>query len=118
MALKNVVTIYGVVMILLAVGGYFLPDQSSPTALIPAAFGLIVYAAYRLTSRTPGSKTGHYVVAALGLVGFAATVSSVPQLMTLLSGGEVARPAATIGRSVMALCSLGLAAMASLLAKR
>ena len=34
--------VYGVVLIVLGLGGYFASDMVSPTALIPAAFGILL----------------------------------------------------------------------------
>jgi len=62
----------GTVLILLGIGGYVLTDMVSPTALIPAAFGLVMVM-LGVYGRSPGHRrTAMHLamgVAAIGMIG-------------------------------------------------
>ncbi|MCY7347059.1 MAG: hypothetical protein LH614_12660 [Pyrinomonadaceae bacterium] len=99
----------GVLLILLGVFGYgygMLNDNASPTALIPAVFGvlLIVFGAL---ARSRENLRRHLMHAAVvvGLLGFLATVSSFFKIPALLAG-TAERPAAVITQAVMAVICL------------
>lgn len=93
---------FGVVLALLGAAGYALTGGVSITALIPTFFGLplIVMGALALNERF--RKHAMHAAAALGLVGFVGSAGGLPKLVTLLTGGEVARPAAVMAQSIMA----------------
>jgi hypothetical protein len=96
---------YGLILIALGVGGYFMSGGVSMTALIPAFFGLPL-AILGLVARKPGArKHAMHVAAVLALLGFGGSFPGLLKLFTLLSGGEVARPAAVYAQSVMAVLS-------------
>ena len=100
---------YGAILMVLGVGGYFGSGRASLTALIPCAFGLPVLVLAWLARLRPklASKLilAVLIITLLGLLGPA---SALPQLGTLLSGGDVVRPPAVIAKSVMAILSLVL----------
>jgi len=93
---------FGVVLVVLGVGGYFGTDRVSPTALIPAAFGLLLIIFGALARDERRRKMAMHIAVTVGLLGFLGTVSGLVDLPTLLSGGPVARPAAVISKSIMA----------------
>jgi fluoride ion exporter CrcB/FEX len=93
---------FGVVLVVLGVGGYFGTDRVSPTALIPAAFGLLLIIFGALARDDKRRKMAMHIAVTVGLLGFLGTVSGLVDLPTLLSGGTVARPAAVISKSIMA----------------
>ncbi len=93
---------FGIVLIVLGLGGYFGTDRVSPTALIPAAFGLMLVIFGALARDEKRRKLAMHIAVTVGLLGFLGTVSGLVKLPTLLSGGEVARPAAVISQSIMA----------------
>ena len=97
---------YGAALAALGVGGYFGSGRQSKTALIPAAFGAAALG-LGLLARKKGFRVGALGGAALlsGL-GIAGSVRGAAKLPALLSGGEVARPAAVIAQSAMAGMSL------------
>ena len=101
--------IIGVALILLGLFSYLvLPSmlglQASPTALIPAAFGLPLLILGFLARDDAKRKTAMHIAAALGLIGFVASAAmGVPKLLTMLSGGTVNRPAAVVVQCIMAL---------------
>ncbi len=93
---------FGVVLVVLGVGGYFGTDMVSPTALIPAAFGLLLIIFGALARDEKRRKMAMHIAVTIGLLGFLGTVSGLVDLPTLMSGGTVARPAAVISKSIMA----------------
>ena len=93
---------FGVVLIALGLGGYFGTDRVSPTALIPAAFGVLLVIFGALARDEQRRKLAMHIAVVVGLLGFLGTVSGLIELPTLISGGTVARPAAVISKSIMA----------------
>src|SRR5258708_27140259 len=74
----------------------------SPTALIPAAFGVLLAIFGVLARDDKRRKMAMHVAVVVGLLGFLGTLSGLIKLPTLLSGGIVQRPAAVIAQSIMA----------------
>jgi fluoride ion exporter CrcB/FEX len=93
---------FGVVLIALGLGGYFGTDRVSLTALIPAAFGVLLVVFGALARDEKRRKMAMHIAVVVGLLGFLGTVSGLIELPTLISGGTVARPAAVISKSIMA----------------
>ncbi|GAB4320030.1 MAG: hypothetical protein Kow0074_10040 [Candidatus Zixiibacteriota bacterium] len=109
----NTLTIlYSVLLGLLGVIGYLITGRQSITALIPTFFGLAVLLVMFIVGRLAGPPTMRWTFIVLCAIGFAATLSGLPKIFQLLGGGEVARPAAAISQTIMAVISLvfGLAA--------
>jgi fluoride ion exporter CrcB/FEX len=100
--LANITIGFGIVLIVLGVGGYFGSDRVSPTALIPAAFGLLLLIFGALARDEKRRKMAMHIAVTVGLLGFLGTVSGLFQLPTMLSGGAVARPGAVVSKSIMA----------------
>jgi hypothetical protein len=97
---------FGVVLVVLGLGGYFGTDRVSPTALIPAAFGLLLIVFGALARDEKRRKMAMHIAVTVGLLGFLGTVGGLVDLPTVISGGTVARPAAVISKSIMALLML------------
>ena len=93
---------FGSVLVVLGVGGYFGSDRASVTALIPAAFGLLLAIFGALARDEKRRKMAMHIAVTIGLLGFLGTVSGLLQLPTLLSGGVVERPGAVVSKSIMA----------------
>jgi len=100
--LANTTIGFGIVLIVLGLGGYFGSDRASLTALIPAAFGLLLVVFGALARDDKRRKMAMHIAVTVGLLGFLGTVSGLFQLPTLLSGGVVERPGAVVSKSVMA----------------
>lgn len=96
----------GLILMVLGVASYLLSGMASPTALIPAVFGLVLSMLGYYGRHDSTQKTAMHVamgVAIAGLIGSARGLMSLP---ALLSGGEVARPSAAIAQSLMAVILL------------
>jgi fluoride ion exporter CrcB/FEX len=73
-----------------------------PTALIPAAFGLLLVVFGAMARDEKKRKMAMHIAVTVGLLGFLGTVPGLLKIGTLLSGGTVERPAAVISQSIMA----------------
>ena len=93
---------FGIVLILLGLGGYLGTDMVSPTALIPSAFGLLLVIFGALARDDKRRKMAMHLAVTVGLLGFLGTVPGLLKLPTMLSGGVVQRPAAVVAQSIMA----------------
>jgi hypothetical protein len=87
---------FGIVLIVLGLGGYFGTDMVSLTALIPAAFGLLLVVFGALAMDDKRRKMAMHIAVTVGLLGFLGDVS------TLISRGAIEKPAALIAQSIMA----------------
>ena len=87
--------VFGVLMILLGVAGYFLTGRESPTALIPVIPGVVWLLLGALARNERFRKHAMHAAAALSLVGFLAMTRAIVTLVRWQAGGEApARPAA------------------------
>src|SRR5690242_19281902 len=94
--LANTTIGFGIVLIVLGVGGYFGTDRVSPTALIPAAFGMLLVIFGALARDEKRRKMAMHIAVTVGLLAFLGDV------ITMLSRGLIEKPAALISQSVMA----------------
>jgi hypothetical protein len=111
----------GLALTLLGVGTYFATGRQSVTALIPAFFGVPLAGLGVMAGDDRRRKMAMHIAAALSLVGLAGSARGIPQVVALASGGEVARPAAALAQTAMAvLCAvfLGLAVRSFVAARR
>lgn len=100
--MANTTILFGVVLVVLGAAGYAGSGMESPTALIPSAFGLLLVIAGAIARNESRRKHAMHGAAMVGLLGFLGSASGLLSLPALLSGGEVARPAAVASKSAMA----------------
>ena len=93
----------GILLILVGLIGYFATGGVSPTALIPSAIGLIISIAGFLALSEGRRKHAMHAAVAIALLGFLGTVGGLLKLPTLLSSGQVTRPAAVVSQSITAI---------------
>ena len=93
---------FGVVLIVLGLVGFFGTGMAHPTALIPAAFGLLLAIFGAMARDDKRRKMAMHIAVTVGLLGFLGSASGLLKLGALLSGGEVERPAAIVAQSIMA----------------
>jgi hypothetical protein len=101
--LANTAILFGGLLIVLGLGGYFGTGRSSLTALIPAVFGLLLGALGFMARDAAKRKTAMHIAAAVALLGFIACVPGLFKLPMLMAGETIARPAAVVSQSIMAL---------------
>ena len=99
-----------VALIVLGVAAYVGTGQVSVTALIPAFFGIVLAGLGALALKDRFRLASAYGGIALSVVGLLGSVPGIPKVIAQLGGSEVARPAASIAQSIMALALLVLVA--------
>ena len=101
----------GVVLIIVGLAGYFLTGAVSLTALIPAVFGLVIAVAGLMARDEGKRKHAMHAAVLVALLGFLGSIRGVFQIGALLDG-TVARPAAVVSQTIMAVLTLGYIVMA------
>jgi len=104
--MANTTILFGVLLIALGGVGYVGSGMESPTALIPALFGVLLVVAGAIARNEARRKHAMHAAAVVGLLGFLGSASGLADLPALLGGGEVARPMAVASRSAMAVLSI------------
>lgn len=111
----------GLLLTLIGVGFYFGTGATSVTALIPAFLGVPMAIVGVLARRENLRKHAMHAAVLLALVGFLGSARGLLQLPALLTGAELARPAAVAAQSVTALLCIvfvGLAVSSFIQARR
>jgi len=103
--MANTTIAFGGMLILLGIGGYFGTAAASPTALIPAAFGVVLVLLGVIARGEARRKIAMHIAVVVGLAGFLGSVGGLRDLGLYLGGADVARPAAAMAKSVMAILS-------------
>jgi hypothetical protein len=96
----------GSLLLLIGVGFYVGTGASSITALIPAFLGIPIEIAGVAALREGWRKHAMHVAVLLALLGFLGSVRGLFSLPALLSGAELARPAAVVAQSLTAVLCL------------
>jgi hypothetical protein len=106
-AMASVTIGFGVLLILLGLGGYFGTRRVSVTALIPAFIGLPILVLGLLAQTETAARGFTWGAAIVAVIGFLGAARGLPQLVRMLAGRPVARPIAAVMQSVMAiLCAV------------
>jgi hypothetical protein len=101
--------LHGLLLILLGAGGYLLTGGTSLTALIPAAFGVVMGLLGWFGRRESLRRHLMHAAAVLALIGLVPTLKGIGGALTLLGGGTVERPEAAVVQALMAvLCTVYL----------
>jgi hypothetical protein len=95
----------GAALIVLGLGSYALTGGVSPTALIPAAFGVLLLLAGVLARNERMRMHAMHGAVLVALLGFLGSVRGVMGLGTVLDGTAV-RPAAIVAQTIMAVLTL------------
>jgi hypothetical protein len=104
--------LFGWLLILLGAVGYLATGRSSITALIPAFLGVVLAVLGRVAWARPGArKTAMHIAVLFAVLGVVGAARGVPGMIRMLSGTEVARPAAVISQTIMALICLTFVAL-------
>jgi len=111
--LWNATLAYVTALVVLATAAYITTDAASLTALIPAAYGAIVFAAYLTVQRSHNPRRIAVVALVVGVVGLIATAPGLGRTLAAATGATLERPAAAISQAIMAILSLLYAARAA-----
>lgn len=102
---------FGVVLIALGAGLYFATGAEHPTALIPAAFGVLLLVLGLVALKDRLRKHAMHLAAMVGLLGFLGGAGmGLPKLPALLSG-TAQRPAAVVEQLILAAVCLVFVAL-------
>lgn len=96
----------GVALIVVGVAGYFLTGAVSLTALIPAAFGLVIALAGVIARDERKRKHAMHAAVVVALLGFLGSIRGLLQIGDVFAG-TAARPAAIVAQTIMAVLTLG-----------
>ena len=99
---------FAVVFIALGIIGYMATGSQHPTALIPAALGLLlgIFGFLAMSADAGRRKLFMHINVTLALLGFLGTVMGLIQWFGMLAGKTVANPPAVESKAAMALLSL------------
>ncbi len=99
--MSKMTIVTGALLALIGVVGYFASGMASVTALIPVGFG-VALALLGVRARHPERrKMAMHLAVLVAILAMAGSAAGVPAVFSMLAGGEVARPAAQIARSLM-----------------
>ena len=90
---------------IVGVGGYVMTGMASPTALIPAAFGLVISMLGFYARHEDNRRTAMHLAMGIAMVGVLGSISGLLSIPALISG-EAAMPAAVWSRRAMAVILL------------
>lgn len=97
----------GLALMVLGVGGYVATGLTSPTALIPAAFGLVISMLGFYGRHDDTRRTAMHLALGIAFTGILGSMSGVAALLRWLSTHEVPLPAAVVSRCLMAVIVIG-----------
>ena len=104
-SMPSVTIVYGAILTVIGLTGYFATGQASVTALIPAFLGVPVAICGLLARNERLLKHAMHGAVLLALLGLLGTLSSPAKLPALLDG-TAERPAAVLAQILTLLCSL------------
>lgn len=120
--MARITILIGFLMIILGVAGYFMTGAEHKSALIPSYFGILFAVLGAVANAKPSlNKHMMHIVAIAALLAVVMTFRGFISSFTLLTGGEVARPAAVIAQSLLFVPSavlLGLCIRSFIAARR
>ena len=93
----------GIFLIVLGLVGYLTTGMQSVTALIPTFFGIVFIVLGIIALKEKARKMAMHIAMVIGLLGLIGTFSGLIKFFVLITGGEIARPAAVITQTMMAL---------------
>jgi hypothetical protein len=108
-SMASVTAGFGLVLVVLGLGGYFASRRVSVTALIPTFIGLPILVLGLIAQAHAAEKYAVIAAIVVALVGFAGAARGLPKGLRMLSGTQVERPFAAVMQSVMAVLCLGYA---------
>lgn len=100
--------VFAVVLIALGLIGYIGTGSVHPTALIPAALGVLlgIFGTLAISPNESRRKLFMHINVTLGLLGFLGTIMGLIQWFQMLGGAAVKNPPATESKAAMALICL------------
>lgn len=103
--MASLTIVLGVILVVLGLGGYFLTGAVSLTALIPAAFGLVLAVAGLIARDERKRMHAMHAAVVIALLGFLGSLRGLLQIGDVFDG-TAARPAAVVSQAIMAILTL------------
>jgi hypothetical protein len=104
--LPAITRLFGILLVIVGVGGYVLSGRASFTALIPAILGAVLWALAYVAREERWRAHAMHAAAVVALLGVLGTAPGLMRLPALLGGSPVARPLAVVAQSLTALLLL------------
>jgi hypothetical protein len=103
--MAKVTIVFAILFIALGVVGFVATGSQHPTALIPAALGVLlgIFGAVALSPDPKRRKLFMHINVTLGLLGFLGTIAGLIEWFKMLGGAVVKNPPATESKAAMAL---------------
>ena len=103
--MAKVTIVFAVPFIALGLIGFVATGSQHPTALIPAALGVLlgIFGAVALSPDPKRRKLFMHINVTLGLLGFLGTIAGLIEWFKMLGGAVVKNPPATESKAAMAL---------------
>lgn len=98
--------VFGILFIILGVGGFVLTGSEHKTALIPAALGIGLVICGVLARKDKMRKHAMHAASALGLLGILGPIPGVIKYVKMLSGETIERPQAAMAQTLMCVMSI------------
>ena len=109
--MANVAIGFGLALVVLGLAGYVGTGMESPTALIPAVFGIVLVLLGFLARNPARRKMAMHIAVIVGILGFFGSVRGLGATVLMLAGQPAARPVAAVSQAFMALLTLGFTVM-------
>lgn len=93
---------FGISLLALGIGAYLASGRSSLTALIPAAFGLVLVVLGLVGKRPAATKHAMHAAAVVALLGFLGSADGIVGLARMAMGETIELPLAVAAKGVMA----------------
>lgn len=106
MSMPKITIYYAVTLILLGIIAYLSSGMASITALIPAFFGVVFLVLGVMAMFENMRQNAMHVASILAFIALLFTVGGLFDIASMLSGEEIERPGAAVGKSFMAIFSL------------
>lgn len=93
---------FGISLVLIGLTFYLVSGRSSLTALIPAAFGIVLILLGIVAARAASPKHAMHMAAVVALLGIVGSLNGFPGFFRMLGGDSGARPLADVAKVAMA----------------
>lgn len=94
---------FGISLVLIGLTFYLVSGRSSLTALIPAAFGIVLILLGIVAERAASPKHAMHMAAVVALLGIGGSLNGFPDFFRMLGGDAVERPLAAAAKVAMAI---------------
>jgi len=93
---------FGISLVLIGLGFYLASGRSSLTALIPAAFGIVLVVLGIVAERAASTKHAMHLAAVVALLGILGSLDGFPPFIRILVGDPLDRSLAAVAKVCMA----------------